>query len=141
MNDIPQSDWEWFGSPGHFICARWCRFHLCTKIGKYLVSTVGEYIPPHCTQGSKATENEWLKDNWPGEDIGCGRKYETMVFLCGERCHAEGCNCNQPKIASMELASGCYNERGEANRGHMALCAEWATHEKQTMELDKDYTW
>ena len=43
---IPVSDWIWFGTPGHFICANYCRFHLCTRVGDYLVSTVGEYVPP-----------------------------------------------------------------------------------------------
>ena len=33
---------KWFGSPGHFICSFDCRFHLCTQVGDYLVSTVGE---------------------------------------------------------------------------------------------------
>jgi hypothetical protein len=36
---------RWFGHAGHFICAEWCRFHLCTQVGPYLISTVGEYVP------------------------------------------------------------------------------------------------
>ena len=43
---IPKEDWKWFGSPGHYICSRWCRFHLCTLVGQYIVSTIGEYVHP-----------------------------------------------------------------------------------------------
>lgn len=39
------SSWEWYGHPAHFICGDKCRFHLATKVGKYLVSTVGELWP------------------------------------------------------------------------------------------------
>ena len=37
--------WKWFGHAGHLCVGRWCQFHLCTSVGKYLVSTVGEYVP------------------------------------------------------------------------------------------------
>jgi len=39
---IPESKWKWFGDAGHFICSQWCQFHLCTLVGKYLISTVGK---------------------------------------------------------------------------------------------------
>ena len=42
---INKADWEWYGNAGHFICGHSCRFHLCTKVGSYLISTVGEYVP------------------------------------------------------------------------------------------------
>lgn len=42
---IPPEKWKWFGHPAHFICGRDCRFHLATKIGRWLVSTLGEYLP------------------------------------------------------------------------------------------------
>ncbi len=88
---ILQIDWEWFGNAGHFMCARWCRFHLCTKVGNYLISTVGEYVHPCHGMGNDAKEAKWLEENYPGEDIGANRKYETMVFLAGERCVSVGC--------------------------------------------------
>lgn len=122
MSAIPQSDWQWFGDPGHFLCARWCRYHLCTLIGKYLVSSVGAYVHPCHSGGREATEAKWLADNWPGEDIGNGRKYETMVFLAGERCTAEGCDCGLPQITGSEILSAGYNTPGDANAGHLELC-------------------
>lgn len=42
---IDRSEWEWFGNVGHFILGYRCRFHLCTKVGPRLVSTVGELTP------------------------------------------------------------------------------------------------
>ena len=120
---IPPEKWKWFGSPGHFICARWCRFHLCTKVGKYLVSTVGEYIHPRSSGASEVSENDWLKKNWPGEDIGCDRKYETMVFEASGTCE---CGCGLPKIVPHELDMlGC-NDAVEATKGHYKLCRKWA---------------
>jgi len=124
---IPISEWKWFGSPAHFICAAWCRFHLCTQIGNYLISTVGEYVhPPRHGMGSELKESEWLEGNWPGEDIGAGRKYETMVFKAGEPCKRLDCNCGLPKITSDELDFLGYNQAGEATKGHYQLCLKYA---------------
>jgi hypothetical protein len=106
---IPQKDWIWYGNAGHLICGQWCRFHLTTKVGNYLVSTVGAYIHPQRSQGNEQTEAEWLKTNWPGEDIGFGRKYETMVFKAGD-----------------ELDMCGYNTAGDAARGHLSLCVKWS---------------
>jgi hypothetical protein len=87
---IPQSEWRWFGSPGHFICARDCRFHLCTQIGAVLVSTVGEYFPGESVReilansrgvvlngrGDEREADYMTKLGY--EDIGFNRKYETI---------------------------------------------------------------
>lgn len=118
--------WEWFGHAAHFICGRWCRFHMATKVGKYLVSTVGEYVHPRHSNGSEMQEAGWLKANAPGEDIGCGRKYETMVFLAGKRCSSKDCGCGLPEISGSELDFRGYNTAREARDGHMALCVKWA---------------
>ena len=124
---VPVADWEWFGEAGHFICGRWCRFHLTTKVGEYLVSTLGAYVPPSAIGGSEQTERAWLQDNWPGEDIGCDRKFETMVFKAGRPCAADRCGkCGMPEIEGSDLDSGSYNDAGSATRGHMAMCQRWA---------------
>ena len=120
------SEWRWFGHSGHFICGMWCRFHLMTLVGDYIVSTVGEFVHPRHSAGSEQTEAEWWKKNMPGEDIGAGRKYETMVFLAGEPCNAEGCSCGLPRISGAELDFGGYNTAGDATQGHMGLCKKWA---------------
>jgi hypothetical protein len=123
---ITQDKWEWFGNVGHFICGRWCRFHLCTKVGKYLISTVGEYVHPRHSKGSELAEIKWLQKNWPGEDIRYQKKYETMVFVAGERCAIKGCDCGLPSIGGEELDMMGYNTAGEATRGHMELCLKWS---------------
>ena len=110
---ISPSEWKWFGFPGHFISARNCRFRLCTQVGGYLVSTVGSYWPT-IGEGEE-------------QEIGCGRKYETMVFRAGEPCTQKGCNCGQPVLdPALELAMiGC-NTPDEAQRNHMVTCARYA---------------
>lgn len=127
MTEIPQNEWEWFGLPGHYICSKWCRFHLCTKVGDWLISTVGAYVHPRHSMGSESKEAEWLEDNWPGEDIGPGRKYETMVFQAGSRCTEDRCNCGMPEIDGHELDSMIYNTAGEAAAGHLELCSQYAS--------------
>lgn len=132
---ISPSEWEWFGHAGHFICARWCRFHLCTKVGPYLVSTVGEYVPLHEAGNSEQAESEWLAVNAPGKDIGCGRKYETMVFKAGEPCDSTDCNCGMPMPETWsELDMLPANNAGDARDNHMVLCEQYA--EKETEDAD-----
>jgi len=120
---VPIAKWQWFGNVGHFCCGKWCRFHLTTKIGKYLVSTVGEYIHPSHSGGNELKESEWVKNNWPGEDVGCGRKFETMVFETNGTCD---CGCGLPYIVPNELDFAGYNTHAEATAGHMKMCRVWA---------------
>lgn len=133
---IPAADWKWFGQAAHFICGRWCRFHLVTQVGEYLISTVGLYVHPRHSGGNERQEMEWLVKNPNGEEIGFNRFYETMVFLAGKPCAEEGCNCGQPALASGESHdfSG-YKTAGEATIGHYAMCAKWA-YENLTKEGD-----
>jgi hypothetical protein len=124
---IPKSEWKWFGNAGHYICAQWCRFHLCTQVGPYLISTVGAYVHPRHGMGSEQREADWVKANWPGEDIGLQRKYETMVFRAGALCIVEGCNCGIPCLdPATELDMDGYNQADEATAGHMKMCEIWA---------------
>ncbi len=124
---VPQSEWEWFGDPGHFICGQWCRFHLCTKVGEWLVSTVGAYVHPRHGMGSETKEAEWLMDNWPGEDIGYNRKYETLVFRVTGKCTDEACKCGMPTFDGSETDGEGYGTAGEAAAGHLALCLKYAS--------------
>ncbi len=95
--DISASQWRWYGSPGHFICGMHCRFHLCTKVGRFLVSTVGEYTPPYMVAGGDNREGDWIAENYPGLDIGYQRKYETMVFeITDKKCGDPACGCGMP---------------------------------------------
>jgi hypothetical protein len=121
------NDWQWFGNAAHLCVGQYCRFHLATKVGDYLVSTVGEYVHPRHSGGSERTESIWLKQNWPGEDVGFGRKYETMVFMAGKPCDAKGCNCGMPESNGRELDFRGYNTAREATEGHMELCRKWGS--------------
>lgn len=137
--DQKSFDWQWFGNAGHFICSMYCRFHLCTLVGgKYLVSTVGQYMPDapvrevlaqsrgfNLKQQGDAREYEWLRKNGGYETIGYERLYETMVFRVkkGKFCT---CGCNLPRIIPSELDFAGYNDAKEATEGHMKLCKKWS---------------
>ena len=60
------------------------------------------------------------------EEIGCGRKYETMVFVAGVPCSAKGCGCGLPAISGSELDADGYNDAGSATAGHLSLCNKYA---------------
>jgi hypothetical protein len=141
---VSAADWRWFGSPGHLIVAFDCRFHLCTLVagGKYLVSTVGEYFPDApirevfaqsrgVTLEGRGDERVYDYRRKVGfEDIGSGRKYETMVFKAGKPCDAEGCKCGMPRIDGNELVCEGYNDPASATAGHMKLCRKWEGKKK-----------
>jgi hypothetical protein len=140
---LMKNNWKWFGVAGHFICGRWCQFHLCTQVGEYLVSTVGEYWPERGSREihAKVCDPKWLMKNWQlkgdefdaaymkrfgFQDIGCDRKYETMVFRAGKPCDREGCKCGLPSIDPSNLDFLGYNNAKDATAGHMKLCKKWA---------------
>lgn len=143
---IPESEWRWFGHPGHLIVADDCRFHLCTQIGEFLVSTVGEYVPDetvreiHCAvrgivlegRGDARFADYMQKVGY--QEIGYGRTYETMVFRTGDVCHAPGCACGLPSIKGSELAARGYMVAGAATLGHMELCRQCANGEIVAVE-------
>jgi hypothetical protein len=119
---IPESEWEWFGNVGHLIVGSWCRFHLTTVVGQYLISTVGFWVPP---KAGERAEADWLAKHPEGEEIGPGRFYETMVFVAGERCGGD-CGCGLPSTNGHELDFAGYQKPAEAQRGHMEMCRKWA---------------
>ena len=135
------ADWKWFGHAGHLIVGQWCRFHLCTLVGKYLVSTVGEYVPDEGVReitarcrgitleghGDARLADYMKKIGF--EEIGAGRKYETMVFLAGQPCEAKDCHCGLPEISGDELAWRGYNDAGSTAKGHLELCKEYSAKE------------
>ena len=142
---IPESEWKWFGNAGHLCVAQWCRFHLCTQIGEYLISTVGQYWPDRTVREihAKVYDPEWFTkygilrgDNFDAkymerfgyETIGCDRTFETMVFkTTGEVCISQDCNCGMPTLNFSELDADGYNDAGAATRGHYAMCEKWSS--------------
>jgi len=146
VQGVSVEDWEWFGHAAHFICGQWCRFHMATKVGGYLVSTVGEYWPerPSREIHAKYTDAAWLVANqhrkgddfdyaymkrFGFEEIGYQRKYETFVFKAGKPCSTKGCACGLPAIDGHELDTLPANDAGAAKRNHLELCRKWAKGE------------
>ena len=97
--------WKWYGFPLHFICGDQCVFHLGTKIGNYVISSVGA-----------------MKDkDGKLKTIGLDRTYETMVFKhSGEDKHGN------PIISFSEIDMEGYNDSEKAERGHYEMC--WKYH-------------
>lgn len=139
------SEWRWFGHPGHLCVAHYCRFHLTTLVGHYLVSTVGEYLPPPLVQDilancrnnplegqGDAREDDWMR-KFGFEEVGYGRIYETMVFPAGEPCHNRNCNCGLPEILHPEVDMEGYLTPAAATLGHYELCRKWE-NEPETEE-------
>jgi hypothetical protein len=93
---------RYFGNAGHFVASSQCRFHLHTHVGRFCVSSVGDYYPRGATDP---------------ERIGCDRFYETFVFELGD----------DDEIASYtEIdASDGYDDADAANAGHEAMVQKY----------------
>lgn len=134
---ISAADWIWMPHPAHFICARDCRFFLATRVGPYVVSTVGEMIPDAPVREIYAQSrgidlvgrgDERLADYMRKigyEEIGCGRKYETLVFRAKAADEKNSC-CPWRIDVSSELDGRGYNEPHDAYQGHLELCRKWS---------------
>ena len=137
------NNWKWFGHAAHLIVGNKCCFHLATKVGKYLVSTVGEYWPERAVREihAQAYDPAWLEANrqlkgdtfdsayfkrFGYETIGCDRKYETFVFKAGAPCKAKDCDCGLPAIAGSEIDTLAANDAKAATQNHMKLCKKWS---------------
>ena len=132
---IPAEQWQWYGWAGHLIVGHDCRFHLCTVIGDYIVSTVGAYLPDSNVRDTMASVEgiqldgrgdarraDWMRKKGYVE-IGYQRLYETMVFKTNGRvCEAPSCNCGLPEHDGRELDFQGYNTAAEATAGHIAVC-------------------
>ena len=115
MSDIPVDEWVWYGYPCHLIVSAYCLFHMGTRIGNVLVSTVGDYRPD-------GPDN--LVRTLPASP---GSYYETMVFLCdGE--DEDG----DPNVIDWgEIDVDVYDTHRNARNGHRAICEKWASAEMQ----------
>ena len=120
--------------PGHFICASDCRFRLNTYVNGYIVSTVGEMFPDapvreilaKCKkitlrgQGDERKYDYMKKVGY--EEVGFGRKYETMVFKAVKS--EEKC-CPWKIDVETELECDGYNDPESATLGHYKRCKEY----------------
>lgn len=132
---MKRENWVWMPHPGHLIVGQDCRFHLSTYVGRFLVSTVGEYLPDSGTREilakSRGIVLEGIGDYRRAdymkkigyETIGYERLYETMVFKAIK--HKGNC-CDWRQESGSELDFEGYNESKEATKGHMKMCLKWS---------------
>lgn len=137
---FPPETWIWMPHPAHLIVSHDCRFHLATVVGDVIVSTVGEYFPDSETReilancrgiklqgrGDERRHDYMKKIGY--EEIGCGRKYETMVFKAVPG-KAENACCPFTQRDGRDLDSDGYNDASAAYAGHLAMCKKWADQE------------
>jgi hypothetical protein len=111
MSKTTLKPWVWYGLAGHLCVGHKCRFHLCTKVNGFLVSTVGDYYDP---------ENK-------RETIGSGDEdwFETMVFKAGQPCKLPDCGCGLPEINGSGLDCFRYTTAGDAQLGHLRFCRKY----------------
>jgi hypothetical protein len=103
------------GCPGHCIVARDCRWRRHTQVGRYRVSSIGDYFPP---------------DRKKRDTLGAGDDsfFETMVFRTadGPEPGNEGCGC--VAVADWcEIDGTRYPSAGEAQAGHEAFVKKYLT--------------
>ena len=111
--EITPDKWIWYGYPAHFICASRCAFRMATKVGRYIVSTVGDMRDD--------------RGDATSQTIGHDRTYETMVFARSHKCREEGCGCGQYRIdPSSEVEMVPANDAATARKNHMATCRKYA---------------
>lgn len=143
VKKIGRDKWYWLPHPAHLIVASMCQFHLATKVGKHIVSTVGEWWPDRTSREihAKIYDVKWHQKNnhllgdcydaaymkrFGFMEIGSGRKYETMVFKA-EKMSKEGCKACKFKIESgRDIDMRSYNNPDEAYRGHIAFCEKYS---------------
>jgi len=104
----PEKDWKWYGYAGHLIVSARCAYHLTTRIGDYLISTVGDFRP----------------DGDERAPIGAGPDafFETYVFDClGE--DKEG---NPILKEFCEIDGQRYAESLLAEKGHYRYCRKYS---------------
>jgi hypothetical protein len=142
-----KKDWVWMPHAGHFICSKDCEFKLNTYVNGYIVSTVGEMWPERAVREIHAQVHnpEWLSQNrhlrgddfdsaymkkFGYEEIGYGRKYETMVFKAKKSKHK--C-CPYEMVSGSEIDSDGYNKPEDAYAGHLKLCNKYDGIDKGQM--------
>lgn len=147
---IKRADWKWYGQATHFICANECRFHMATRVGALLVSTVGAWMQDSIRKSFLDEENGLAKwEAWiaPGlrlgltkpngmHVIGAERFYETAIFEIGGYCETPDCDCGGLPNIGENVAMIGYSTSAEAQAGHIDVCEEYSTDEKQKEAVD-----
>ena len=107
---MDKNKWIWMGHAGHLCVGEQCRFHLNTFVGKYIVSTVGEYFP-------------YDKEKMVAIGGGDTSFYETMVFTA-KKSKNKCCPFTAKEWFDVECVR--YETAEEAHKGHLKLCKKWS---------------
>jgi|TARA_Y100000310_G_scaffold103241_1_gene101550 hypothetical protein len=140
-----KEDWIWMPHAGHFILGHNCRFRLCTYVGKYIVSTVGELWQDTTCQKIHAEvyDPKWYEENkhLKGDDWEFAFKKEFGYFPIGptkeelyESFVGIAKESEQPCCKyEIDFEKDCdfndgerYATAKEAYEGHLALCEKWS---------------
>jgi hypothetical protein len=150
-----KADWVFMPHWGHFICGRWCRFHINTYLGNgYIVSSIGEYWPPKPVQQihARVHDLDWyldhvtlLGDEWDAayhkrfgfEQVGSGRTYETMVFEAESETDPEAMCCPWRIANGQDKEFIGANDSVSAYQNHMALCEKWSKEDCYNQEIKR----
>ncbi len=107
---MKKDKWIWMPHEGHLCVGYLCRFKLNTYVGKYIVSTVGEYYPHYGTEM---------------ETLGIGEKdfYETMIFKSTRDLKNKCCPYS---ATGNELDCIRYSNAVSAYKGHLRACNKFS---------------
>jgi hypothetical protein len=139
---ITKDKWVWMPHAGHFVGGNHCRFRLNTRVGKYIISTVGElwwddrqvreiHARIHDPQWH-IENNDLMGDYYSSayfkrfgfEELGYGRTYETMVFAAVAD-KTNSCCPWRADIGTFFEMDG-YKTSDDAYKGHFRLCNKYA---------------
>jgi hypothetical protein len=106
---IPKDEWKWYGFPGHHVLSERCAYHLQTRVGDWVVSTVGAFFPAH---------DKKMDTVGPGP----ADFYETIVKSCsGEDEHGN------PLTDDGYFDQRYYADSHDAEQGHYEFCERAAS--------------
>jgi hypothetical protein len=141
---MSKDKWVWMPHAGHFIMGHYCRFKFNTHVNGFIVSTVGELWPERSSREIHAEvhDKKWFDgnrhlkgDNFDAaymkrfgyEDIGCDRKYETMVFKA-KKSSRKCCPYEMADAVNIDFAA--YSDADAAYGGHLKMCRKLDRKEK-----------
>jgi hypothetical protein len=123
---MKKDKWIWMPHPAHFIGGKYCQFKLATYVGKYIVSTVGEWEKDEIDRKFDRPETEEGKSRF--KLINGYGAYETMVFEAKKRKENDKnyqC-CFYEIIVEKMVDEKRYKTATEAYRSHLKLCNKWS---------------
>lgn len=106
---IPIAEWKWSGQAGHQCVSNYCRYHLTTVVGIYIISTVGDWHPKGAGKMEKLTLYGY---------------YDTAVFEVDEELLE--CGCVQIKGEQLDGKQYGNVKCPELEKGHFDMCMKYA---------------